>query len=230
MRSNANAVLLPGPQATLVAKLEAAFGGDPGARIFLQAALRTARRSTLPPDPATLLAFVRAHLVDTIADELGSEAVAAFLEEVSGALQTVSGLEIRDADDGTAPPAHRRPSERGPPRLRVLLVHADRLARVGLARALVSGGCDVTVVETVVDLASILDELPDVAVVDLANEVEPVIEEMVRRNPDLRVLSLSEPGALAGLLDRCDVRMYEVARPGIHGREVLELARELARR
>ena len=230
VRRHANARLAPEPQATLVAKLEAAFGGDPGARIFLQAALRSARRSTLPPDPLTLLAFARAHLVDAIAGELGPAAVAAFLEEISGALQPVSGVAIKDADDGPAC-THSGQSKRGEPRLRILLVHADRLARARLARALVSGGCDVTVVEAVVDLASILDELPDVAVVDLAaNEVEHVLEEMVRRNSGLRVLALSRPGVLAGLLDRCEVQVYQVAQLGIHGREVLELSMELARR
>lgn len=74
-------------QAILVERLEAAFDGDPGARIFLQAALRSARRATLPTDPEAVLDFARAHLLGPLTEELGGRAVVAFLEDLTRALR-----------------------------------------------------------------------------------------------------------------------------------------------
>jgi len=74
-------------QTILVERLEAAFDGDPGARIFLQAALRSARRAALPTDPEAVLDFARAHLLGPLAEELGGRAVAAFLEDLTRALR-----------------------------------------------------------------------------------------------------------------------------------------------
>lgn len=74
-------------QTVLVERLEAAFDGDPGARIFLQAALRSARRAALPTEPEAVLDFARAHLLGPLAEELGGRAVAAFLEDLTRALR-----------------------------------------------------------------------------------------------------------------------------------------------
>lgn len=83
-----------GAQAALET-LEAAFGGDPGSRIFLQAALRTARRASLPTDPDAILDFARAHLLDALTAELGPRAVAEFLEALTKAVwaRPASGVE-----------------------------------------------------------------------------------------------------------------------------------------
>lgn len=85
-------------QRVLLDELEHAFGGDQGARIFVQAALRTARASALPREPGPLLEFVRAHLLGTIAGELGGREATRFLERLTGAL---GGLHASLHESGT---------------------------------------------------------------------------------------------------------------------------------
>lgn len=222
-------------QALLVERLEAAFDGDPGARIFLQAALRSARRGALPTDPEAILDFARAHLLGPLTEELGGRAVAAFLDDLTRALRTpVSDVEVsadvelddeslglesgeglrpsriptalppppRDREASTLPPSK---SVRSGPcgRPRTLLVHGDRLTRAILARQLVAAGCDVTVIETPTDLATVTEALPDFAVVDLAARgAQDLLRRIVARNPGLQVLGLVPPGCDASALFR----------------------------
>ncbi|MBL8715038.1 MAG: hypothetical protein JNL79_03535 [Myxococcales bacterium] len=208
--------------ATLVDKLEAAFGGDPGASIFLQAALHSARRTTLPTDRPAILDFVRAHLIDALTDELGPRAVAKFLEEISDALWLPAESAEGNATEHT--------SAKLRPHLRVLLIHRDRFTRANLARQLVSGGCDVTVLESVAEVT--FTELPSLAIVDLsASSVESLLEAVVLRVPDLPVLALVAKGVDANqLLERVGVRKYETALAGIQGTHLVERSRQLARR
>lgn len=246
--------------------LEGAFGGDPGARIFLQAALRAARRTSLPEEPAALLDFVRAHLLAAITDELGPRAVSQFLEEVTRAIRhPESGVEAQghgaalDAAFGpgtepSASPERRQPAQtslrshpssaalpvasavvpssgRHRARLRLLLVHGDRFARATLARHLVAGGCDVTVVETFVDIATIVDTLPSLALVDLAaSDVGPLLTALLARNPVLKVLALSRPGADDQVLRDVGVTAWEVALADTRPTSLVEMLRALSLR
>lgn len=245
--------------------LENAFGGDPGARIFLQAALRAARRPSLPDETEALLDFVRAHLLGLITDELGPRAVSQFLEDVTRAVRhPASGVEAQGhgaaleaaLHPATEPSAPRpgvptsRPALRAHPssaafpvvsagavpssgrhraRLRLLLVHSDRFARATLARNLVSGGCDVTVVETLVDVATIVDSLPSLALVDLAaRDVAPLVSALLARNPILKVLALLRPGLDEQVLRDAGVTAWDVALADTRPAQLVERLRTLA--
>ncbi|MBL8721538.1 MAG: hypothetical protein JNL79_36465 [Myxococcales bacterium] len=259
-------------QTILVERLEAAFDGDPGARIFLQAALRGARRATLPTDPETLLDFVRAHLLGPLTEELGGRAVVSFLDALERALRTpVSDVEVSadvELDDESLgigsreesgevcrpsrlptalrPPPYEEISPRHtssiPPsqrdsgavraRLRALLIHGDRFTRAILARQLVAAGCDVTVIETFVDIASVVDALPDLAVVDLdVRDVHLLLAAMVTRNPGVRVLGLLPPGFDAEVLfGAAGVLTHETTSHAARSAEIATRLRALALR
>lgn len=254
-----------GAQAALLETLEAAFGGDPGSRIFLQAALRTARRASLPTDPDAILDFARAHLLDALTAELGPRAVAEFLEALTKAVwaRPASGVEpvaevhVSERDlayesarrmRASNPALHAQPtgsqSTRGLPaslpgteprsssraRLRMLLVHSDRFARASLARHLVAGGCDVTVIESFTDIATIVDALPAVALVDLAaRDVEQLLQGLVVRNPRLHVLAILALGVDAeAILEAARVESYETVLRPVRGPELMDTLRRLA--
>ncbi|MBL8715471.1 MAG: hypothetical protein JNL79_05715 [Myxococcales bacterium] len=254
--------------------LEDAFAGDPGARVFVQAALRTARRTSLPAEPAAILDFARAHLVGPLTEELGPRAVAEFLDnltnavrprEASGVEVSESGVRSIDADltaldspsvppatssatsSATAPatsrPATSRPDPRSeepasssnPPRssgsrvrIRTLLVYSDRFTRASLARQLVAASCDVTVIDSIVDIASV-EEFPGVAIVDLAaREVDLVLSAMVARNPQLRVVALLGGDALPDdVLTAARVKKFQAVPRSMRAPELVEMLRRL---
>jgi len=242
--------------------LEDAFAGDPGARVFVQAALRTARRTSLPAEPAAILDFARAHLVGPLTEELGPRAVAEFLDnltnavrprEASGVEVSESGVRSIDADltaldspsvhPTTSRPATSRPDPRSeepasssnPPRssgsrvrIRTLLVYSDRFTRASLARQLVAASCDVTVIDSIVDIASV-EEFPGVAIVDLAaREVDLVLAAMVARNPQLRVVALLGGDVLPDdVLGAARVKKFQAVPRSMRAPELVEMLRRL---
>lgn len=116
-------------------------------------------------------------------------------------------------------------------RLRLLLVHGDRFTRATLARHLVAGGCDVTVVETFVDVATIVDTLPSMALVDLAApDVRGLLGALLARNPVLKVLALSRPGADDHVLRDVGVTAWEVALADTRPASLVEMLRALSLR
>lgn len=257
----------------LVEALEEAFDGDSGARIFLQAALRMARRSTLPSDPDVLLDFVRAHLMGMLAEEMGAIPATAFLDRIvvalgamtrdepplqgSGARESdvvwrdsarrlrsspsLPAVEVdisaavappssADVDSDPEPPSSARESGRHRLRIRTLLVHSDRFTRALLARHLLAAGCDVLVVETFVDLATMVERTPAVAVVDMASkEVDVLLAGMVTRNPELRVIALAAPERdAARTLERAKVRTSMLLPRTVRGPDLATALRRLA--
>ena len=278
-------------QRALLQVLEEAFGGDPGARVFVQAALRTARRSSLPSEPDAILDFARAHLVGALTEELGPRAVAEFLEKLSEAVGARPGGELSDSGVRPAPAPAAAPtsaaktpatsqvptssgrdfpsssrradrsslvtssrpdprSEPGPAmsgsatssvrseapkssgprssRVRTLLVYGDRFTRASLARQLVAAGCDVTVIDSVVDVATV-ETFPAVAVVDLAaREVDLVLSALLARNPSLRVVALlgSDPQQTEALLEG-RVKSYRAVPRTMRAPELYEMLRRL---
>lgn len=261
-------------QRVLLDELERAFDGDEGARIFVQAALRSARLSTLPVEPTALLQFVRAHLLSAVTGELGGRGAAEFLSRTTAALEQLSapgpydsGVVARDAwrGDGDAEtdltvevpihfvttlPPNAEPSDAAvqaivpPPstatvgsgrvpvaRLRVALVHGDRFGRVGIARHLLQANCDVTVVDSVLDLEALDATYVPVAVVHLgARDVDVLLDGLVHRNPDLRVLAIvGDEGASAGqvLLASCNVQHHHLAPADVRPADVAPIVRRL---
>ncbi|MBL8715048.1 MAG: hypothetical protein JNL79_03585 [Myxococcales bacterium] len=206
------------PQRLLLDELEACFGGDQGARIFVQAALLSARLSALPKEPALLLDFARAHLLVVLTGEIGERGAAAFLARLQAAMEVFeSGMRDRpvmpDVDipitfDSIVPPRPERvdsprlpllppsggvtSSGRVPAaRLRVVLVHGDRFGRIGIARHLLQAFCDVDVVDSYRDLARLDATLPPVAIVHLgARDVDVLLDGLLERNPALRVVAI----------------------------------------
>lgn len=254
--------------------LEDAFAGDPGARVFVQAALRTARRTTLPTEPDAILDFARAHLVGPLTEELGPRAVAEFLDNLHKAVRprvasgvdgggvSDSGVREVDADLSTldipsnpsmpvssgaaalSRPSTSRPDPRSeepasssnPPRssgtrqrIRTLLVYSDRFTRASLARQLVAASCDVTVIDSIVDIASVTD-FPGVAIVDLAaREIDLVLSAMVARNPQLRVVALlGGDGMAEELLEAARVKKFQTVPRTMRAPELVEMLRRLA--
>lgn len=258
--------------------LEDAFAGDPGARVFVQAALRTARRTTLPAEPDAILDFARAHLVGPLTEELGPRAVAEFLDNLHRAVRprvasgvdgggvSDSGVREVEADlstldipsnpsmpvssgaafsqPATSRPSTSRPDPRSeepasssnPPRssgtrqrIRTLLVYSDRFTRASLARQLVAASCDVTVIDSIVDIASVTD-FPGVAIVDLAaREIDLVLSAMVARNPQLRVVALlGGDGVAEELLEAARVKRFQTVPRSMRAHELVEMLRRLA--
>ncbi len=115
-------------------------------------------------------------------------------------------------------------------RLRMLLVHSDRFARASLARHLVAGGCDVTVIESFTDIATIVEALPSVALVDLAaRDVEQLLQGLVVRNPRLHVLAILALGVDAeAILEAARVETYETVLRPVRGPELMDALRRLA--
>lgn len=253
-------------QRLLLDELEACFGGDQGARIFVQAALLSARLSALPKEPEPLLDFVRAHLLGVVTGELGGRGAAEFLTRLTAALKSLSVASLYESGvqerttmpevevlvpfNTTIPPS-AEPAD-GPrlpllpppsggvtssgripvARLRVVLVHGDRFGRVGIARHLLQAFCDVDVLDSVLDLARLDATLPPVAIVHLGSrDVDVLLDGLLERNPDLRVVAiLADADRAAGetLLARCNVQYYQLAPSGVRASEVAILARKLA--
>lgn len=72
-----------------------------------------------------------------------------------------------------------------------MLVHDDRFGRVAIARHLLHAQCDVIVVDTFSALAAADHSFPPVAIVRLAmSYVEHLLQGMLRRSPELRVVAI----------------------------------------
>lgn len=237
----------PSPaQLQLLAELDRAFEGDPGARIFVQAALRAAHLSALPREPAPLLAFVRGHLLDAVAGELGPRAVAALLARLTAAFEGLSSAgpyesgvqpideldELPSIEIDLSLPSTLPPSARVAARLRVAIVHGDRFGRVSLARHLLQSACDVVVLDSFAELAALDGEFPTVAVVHLgAPEVELLLAGLLARSPGLRVLALGvedDPALAERLLARAGAASFELAPAGVRAVEIAALVRRIA--
>ncbi len=240
-------------QRRLLEELERAFGGDQGARIFVQAALRAARLSALPRESGPLMDFVRAHLLAAVAGELGPRETAELLARLTAAMESLSvasayesGVRPREDDESlpsvdvelslqsTLPPSAEAPprSARSVRRLRVALVHGDRFGRVSLARHLLQGYCDVVVVDSFAELAAVDGEFPTIAVVHLAaRDVELLLSGIIARNPAATVLAIPPADDRVGaelVLTKAGVRNWQLVDPTTRPLELAVLVRRLA--
>lgn len=87
-----------------------------------------------------------------------------------------------------------------------------------------------TVIESFTDIATIVDALPAVALVDLAaRDVEQLLQGLVVRNPHLHVLAILALGVNAeAILEAARVENYETVLRPVRGPELMDTLRRLA--
>ena len=210
----------------MLSLLEMAYGSPARAHVALHLALEDAGRKEPPATGHEIIAFVRAHLVATLTDQVGPRVTVALLEELVKRLGADRGTDSGSFPPNTLPPTSAPratgrglPGARPPPDaaadVRVLLVDADRVGRTHLARALLRGRCEVTVVDSVAELANAIasGEQLDVALIDVAHPAySGILAALVLARPDIAVVARSaEAGkTLTGLtnsgVSRLDVR------------------------
>jgi len=229
-----------GPQRTLASLLETAFGGVEAARGAIAQALATAGREELPTAGPELLAFVRAYLLEPLSDHVGPRLTMALMDDLVAEL---------DPDPVPAPPPSTIPPPSVPrpvgriamhpqarPRLLavelgVLLVDPDRVGRTSLARALLRGRSNVTLVDTVEDLAAVINagDVVDAALIDVTHPgVHTIVEVLVRHRPDVVVLARSrDAGRTRALLAQLGVTRCEVRSREAPAEELIDALRRL---
>jgi CheY-like chemotaxis protein len=190
-----------GAQRTLASLLEMAYGGVDEANAAVAQALAVAAREELPSSGAELVAFVRAHLIESLTDHIGPRLTMALLDDLALQLDPAA---IPPARESEPPPSsvprpvarinmHPGSSERvRGVRLGVLLVDADRVGRTTLARALLRAQSNVTLVDSVTDLVAVInaEEVVDVMLLDAAHPAaQPILELLVRSRPAAAVVA-----------------------------------------
>jgi hypothetical protein len=222
----------------LLTLLELACGSTEPALDAIRQAMVLAGRDDLPLTGPEIVAFVHAHLVPLLTDQIGPRLTMALLDDLGEKL----GVEPSDASgeiqSSVPPPASiPRPivrmrsasSPRVKPKFSVVLVDADRVGRSAVARALLRAKWNVTAVDTAADMATALQagEPIDVLLIDAHHaELETILASVLSARPSVALVIRSWDAArsralLAGLgAERFEVRSHD-APP----EELLEAAR-----
>ncbi len=216
------------PQRVLLRVLDTAFGDDHSGRVLLHAALRSARRLSLPSGTEAVLDFVRAHMMSALTEELGPRVVSALLDDLATEL---AKLDVDDPPSARVaiPVTSELPRSSGVRlRARVILVDDDRFARSNLARTLVTAACDVAAAESALDIRG-HDGALDVAIINMETaDVAAALSAIIATGPDVRVVALADDAASAeALLRAASVRTYRVIPRRTRGTEVLDLVKRL---
>lgn len=191
-----------GPRQTLVSLLEMAFGSATSAHDAIAAALVLAGKQELPEGATDLIAFVRAHLLPTLSEQIGPRLTMALVDDL---VEKLDALRSSSTEDSGPPSSMPRPIARISPRsvgspdssrgsLSVVLVDGDRLGRTSIARSLLRARWDVTVVDELSELQAMLDtgEAIHVVVIDTAHPAaQPVIELLRKDRPEAVVVARS---------------------------------------
>ncbi len=187
---------------TLLSLLELALGGHTRAEEALDNALAEAGRDDVPTERTELIAFVRAHLVNVLTAEIGPRLTLALMDDLlshlqhtepsSGAIPTASPppasaprpAQARDSTD-TAELSPHAPKH-------VVLVDPDRVGRTTFARALVRAQWQVTVIDSVGELANLLrsGEPLHAAIVDADHPLASSVFEALAAVADERRLTV----------------------------------------
>jgi hypothetical protein len=207
------------PSGLLRAVVAQALGDETAASSTIARALRGARRKELPTRRDAFLAFVERHLHGELRKKLGSDVSSALMDDLAVGLadcyptkppsgpaparddETIERPTIRAPDGETLPPV-AVPKERAPARIQddgrvsyvpgrrsVLVIDADRMARVDLSRALIRADCEVTVRDTCKGALSAADSY-DVIVTDVDGvAVDELIEAFVDDPPSAAVIA-----------------------------------------
>jgi hypothetical protein len=225
----------------------------------LRSALRAAGAEAVPADARALVMFAHQHLSEPLSAQIGPEVTEAFLDRLGTELATLAlspasadpiDLRARPAPSVAGPPAGEakpkatssrrmkavvasvpRESVRGE-RPAVVLVHADRVLRASLARALANARFDVVAVDAL-DLSRALEEHPErrVLVTDLSEAtLGGGLIETLSEHPDVSVVAWTalDPSAAQAILRRRDADV--VLPTGATEIEVVAAARRLAER
>lgn len=181
--------------------IDTVVGGEERRRAILREALRSAGVSSFPDDPSDLLAFVRAHLVPILSNEVGPRLATVLLDDIDRATRKEAARRARiraaeangepppPSSSQEAPPSSREPEPTSSVRRRfnVLVVDRDRIGASMLARGMLTGGCDVAVAE-----AATLDGdfLPDVVIVAERDAIDmlPPLRAFLQARPEVPVL------------------------------------------
>lgn len=221
-------------QRTLVRVLDTAFGDDTSARVLLHAALRSARRATLPVEPEAILDFVRAHMMGSLTEELGPRIVSALLDQLTEELRISAPPSTRRRADESArsmPAVTSEVPKSSGVRLRshVLLIDHDRFARSNLARTLITSACDVAAAETPLDVRA-QDSRIDVAIINMeVPEVAAVLGALLSKDPDVRIIAIANDVSSADtLLRAASVRTYRVIPRSMRPPEVVEMIKRIS--
>lgn len=223
-----------------------AFGDELRASSAVRAALGSARLSELPRELDALRDFAHAHLAPVMRGVVVPELVAALLddfeEEIEHACAEGKPSASRISLD-TARPTPSDSSEALPEDLAarsvarlvvsrpaVVLVDADRFGRASMARALVSGRCDVRVFD---DVATAIEALAStdhsfVIVVEVTGvDVERMLGALVARHPEAPIIAWTRAqGAdVAKMFVRAGVKRFEVVAKSARASVVLENVR-----
>ena len=227
-------------QRTLLQLLEMACGAREPALEAIQQAMVLAEREDLPLTGPEIVAFVRAHVVPLLTDQIGPRLTVAMLEDLVDELGVEGPDASGDAQASVPPPAsiprpiarlRPRPgsSPRVKPRFSVVLVDDDRVGRSGVARALLRAKWDVTAVDSAAEMATTLQaaEPIDLLLVDAHHpELETILEAVVAARPNVAVVIRSWDAARSRALlaaagvERCEVRSHDAPTE-----ELLEAAR-----
>lgn len=228
MNERPSSIVSP-PQRALRRLLSAAFDDPERANAAVARALAIARLEVLPQGTEEILVFAREYVLPVVTDDLGPRLAAALLhdfEEELNAERTTqvpsepkmppaafptpprgsAGMKAALSRDepSSEPPARASASmpraAAAKVRASVLLIDADRFGRAPLARSLVSGGCDVTAVETLVDATEALQgqEPIDVVVLDADHHaLDALLRAVADARPEAAVIARADRVASA---------------------------------
>lgn len=209
----------------LNALLEAAYGSAQESQAAVERALHRSNRAEFPASVPDILVFVRTGLLPVLSEDLGPKLTMTVVEDFITAHEIRSGVRVKEPAAPT-PVARVQVRARSTKdhRLRVLLVDADRIGRVALARALARESCLVTIVDSVEELGQVVrsDEDVDVALFDGKHAAKLLLMEViVERFPavSLVVRSAGE-AATRAVIDalgaaRCEVLASEAPTEGL---------------
>jgi hypothetical protein len=232
-----------GPQRTLASLLEMAFGGADAADAAIAHALVLAGRDELPTTGGELMAFVRAHLLTPLSDQIGPRLTMALVDDLVAQLDPGADA---PAPDSSIPPSSvprpvgrmvmhpgSSPRARGP-ELGVLLVDADRVGRTTLARAMLRAQSNVTLVDTVDDLAAVInaEDVIDVVLVDATHaSAQAIVELLAKHRPEAAVVARSNDVARTrALLAQLGVTRFDVRSREAPSEELIDAVKRAAGR
>jgi len=224
--------------ASLIARLEMAYGSPAPAVAALRRALVLAGRSEPPSEPSELVAFVHARLVPILIAEIGPRLTMALVDDLVADVAPVSSTQPLDSrpQESMPQPVARvslRSRSAAPAKmeLSVLLVDLDRVWRSMLARDLVRARWGVSVIDSVDELADVMrpGEPIDVAIVDAIHpQASAIIDAVVSAFPTVVLVARASNRATArALLEGKGLHRFDVRSREAPAEELIEAVRRI---
>ncbi len=226
-------------QRTLLSLLEMACGATEPAQEAIRQAMLLAGRDELPLTGPEIVAFVRAHLLTLLTDQIGPRLTMALVDDLVDKLGA-DEAEASGEMQASVPPAsiprpiaRLRPRPGSSPRVKaqhsVVLVDADRVGRSVVARALLREKWNVTAVETVAEMVAALQsgEPIDLLLIDAHHgDADAMLEAVMSARPGAAVVVRSGDAARSReLLITLGARRFDVRSHDAPTEELLEAAR-----